>query len=78
MEVNGELHTLAVLSPGMAQQYPLNRKMGRPQNQCGSFMEERISQCCQNSTPAHCRLTTLNMLQVSICLWNCTFTMPYG
>jgi hypothetical protein len=40
MEVNGELHTVSVLSPGTAPQYLMNRKMGWPQNKCENFMEE--------------------------------------
>jgi len=44
LDVGGQLHSLAALSPGKSPWYPLNRRLGGPQSQCGCDGEERNSQ----------------------------------
>jgi hypothetical protein len=43
MEVSGQLHTLATLPWGMYPWYPLNRRLGGPQNQSGHGGKEKNS-----------------------------------
>jgi hypothetical protein len=45
MEVSGQLHAPAALPPGKAPSwYPLDRKLGGPQNRSGRGGEEKNSQ----------------------------------
>jgi hypothetical protein len=40
--VNGHLHVPVALPPGIHSQYPLNRRLGGPQNLSGRYSEEKI------------------------------------
>jgi len=42
MEVTLQLHALAALYRGNNSQYPLNRRLGGPQSQCGPFGEKNF------------------------------------
>jgi hypothetical protein len=44
MEVSGQLHIPAALSPGKSPRYPLDRRLGRPQRRSGRGDEENNSQ----------------------------------
>jgi hypothetical protein len=45
MEVSGQMHAPARITPGKAPWYPLNRRLGGGgQSRCGPFGEEKI--CC--------------------------------
>jgi hypothetical protein len=40
LDVSGQLHTLAALSRGERARYPLDRRLGGPQNRSGRYEEE--------------------------------------
>jgi hypothetical protein len=42
MEVNGQLHAPAALSPGKMRRHPLGRRLGGPQRRSGRRREEKI------------------------------------
>jgi hypothetical protein len=44
MEVSGQLHVPATLSPGKEPRYPLDRRLGGPQSRSGRDGEEKNSQ----------------------------------
>jgi hypothetical protein len=44
MEVSGQLHDPAALSPGKSPQYPLDRRLGGPQSRSEHSIEEKNSQ----------------------------------
>jgi len=44
MEVTGQLHTPAALTPGQSPWYPLDRRLCGPQSSSGHGGEEKISQ----------------------------------
>jgi hypothetical protein len=44
MEISGQLHAPAALLPGKSPWYPLDRRLGGPQNQFGQGGEEKNSQ----------------------------------
>jgi hypothetical protein len=44
MEVSGQLHALATLPQGKSPWYPLDRRLGEPQNRSGRGGEENNSQ----------------------------------
>jgi len=44
MEVSGQLHTPAALSPGRSPWYPMDRRLGGPQSWAGCSGEEKNSQ----------------------------------
>jgi hypothetical protein len=44
MEVSGQLHASAALPPGKEPLYPLDRRLGGPQNRSGHGGEEKNSQ----------------------------------
>jgi hypothetical protein len=41
MEVSGQLHGPAALPPGKSSQYPLDRRLGEPQNRPGRRGEDK-------------------------------------
>jgi hypothetical protein len=43
MEVSGQLHTPAALPPGKGPWYPMDRRLGGPQNRSGRGGEEQNS-----------------------------------
>jgi hypothetical protein len=51
MEVCGQLHAPAALSPGKEPRYPLDRRLGRPQSQSGHGGEEKDSQSSPGIEP---------------------------
>jgi len=44
MEMNGQLHAPAALTPGKLPPYPLDRRLGGPQSRSGHGGEEKNSQ----------------------------------
>jgi hypothetical protein len=59
MEVSGQLHALAALSPGKEPMVPLDRRLGGPQSRSGRGGEEKNSQPPPDSQ--------INFLCVSVC-----------
>jgi hypothetical protein len=53
MEVSGQLHVPAALSPRKEPRYPLSRRLAGPQNQSGQGVEEENSQPRRESNPDH-------------------------
>jgi hypothetical protein len=51
MEVSGQLHVPAALSPGKSPWYPLSRRLGESQNRSGRGVEEKNSQPLQGLKP---------------------------
>jgi hypothetical protein len=44
MEVSGQLHALAAISPGKEHLVPIDRRLGEPQSQSGHSVKEKKSQ----------------------------------
>jgi hypothetical protein len=51
LEVSGQLHASAALAPGKSPLYPLDRRLGGPQNQAGRRGEEKILASAGTRTP---------------------------
>jgi hypothetical protein len=51
MEVSGQLHAPAALSPGKSPRYPFYRKLGGPQSRPGQHGEVKIVYPTGNRTP---------------------------
>jgi hypothetical protein len=72
MEVSGQLHAPAALSPGKSPWYPLDRRLGWPQSRSGRGDEEKNSQTQPGHEPlivqpvAQCCTTELSRLLVVI------------
>jgi len=64
MEVTLQLHALVALHRGNNSHYPLNRRLGGPQNQCGRFGERSFCYCGLLNLPsrAHGLVPVLSVL----------------
>jgi hypothetical protein len=52
MEVSGQVHAPAALNPGKSPWYPLDRRLGGPQNRPGRYREKKNIAPAGNPTPA--------------------------